>query len=112
MGQITDSELFLQGVIQEELRILKEEQRKQKALEEQKIKTQLREERRQQKHLEKVKECCFDKYDKNNDGVLELSELKEYVRELCERTEMPMPDEVFLVCYLKVATTTKTKQSI
>merc|ERR1712108_92318 len=71
-----DSELFLQGVIQEELRILKEEQRK-------------------QHHLQKIKETCFDKYDTNHDGVLEKSELKEYIRELCERTEMPMPDEVF-----------------
>merc|ERR1712029_813092 len=72
----TDSELFLQNVAQIELRIIQEEQR-------------------QQRYLQKVKESCFDKYDTNQDGVLEKSELREYIRELCERTNMPMPDEVF-----------------
>merc|ERR1711974_371669 len=87
--QMTESQIFLQGVYASELQILLEAQRKQKE-------KQIKEEQKQQRYREKVKEICFDKYDTNHDGVLELSELKQYIRDLCERTGMQMPSQAFL----------------
>jgi len=48
-----------------------------------------REERKQKMFLEKVKTDIFDKYDENKDGVLQKAELKQYVNDVCKRTEMP-----------------------
>merc|ERR1712232_67606 len=47
------------------------------------------------RRIKRVKELCFDKYDTNNDGVLEVHELKQYIKEICNRNNMPEPAEYF-----------------
>merc|ERR1711862_495893 len=76
-----------------------EEERKE--LEERQIKAQEKEAQKEQRRVNRVREFCFDKYDTNNDAVLQKSELKEYINDICKRNNMPESAEVFYSMLLK-----------
>merc|ERR1711976_1048092 len=77
------------------------DKQKEKELRDRLARQQKREEERERRRILKLKEECFDKYDTNGDGVLQRSELNEYIKDLCKRNNMPEPADVFLSMLFK-----------
>merc|ERR1712115_707002 len=88
----------MHAIINSKTKMIEYKKRKEaerKELEEKQLKAEEKEKQREQRRIIRVKELCFDKYDTNNDGVLQKSELKEYINDICKRNDMPEPAEVF-----------------
>jgi len=89
------SDLFLQNYFEAKLKIIQDKEKMEKEQEDKKLRAEEKQKQKEIRRIQRVKELCFDKYDTNNDGVLEVHELKQYIKEICNRNNMPEPAEYF-----------------
>merc|ERR1711862_213395 len=93
---VNESQFLKYVAVKAELIDTADKRAKEKELEERQAKLQKKEEERERRRISQLKKACFDKYDLDGDGVLQRSELNEYIKDLCKRNNMPEPADVFI----------------